>query len=225
MAVFFGIIVLVGVVSWVIVKNDELSGLGRNVKRSALRHPHGKLVATRCENVPDEVSYKMRLIRVLPLVTFVIMDVVAIAALVMEYNGIVAGIVIDDMLIAGLAVLPIAGECMVRMPKASRCFSSFVLVMFAGLVLATVCGMFSKFLCGNGPEILVTASVIISSIAGCALGCALAAAFMKEPARFNRRFEDGYESEIVIASHGSLFRAYRSLMVGKKAWESGRRQD
>lgn len=225
MAVLFGIVALVGVFSWAIVKNDELSGLGRNVTYKTFRHPHGRLVATRCESIPESVPYKLRLMRVLPLVTFVAMDIVAIAALVMEYNGIVAGVIVVDVLMAGLAVLPIAFECMLRMPKNSQRFSTFVLVVLAGLVLATACGVFAKFLCGNGPDILVTASVVISSIAGCALGCALAAAAIREPVRFSRRFEDGYESDIVIAAHGSLFRAYRALRVGKKAWESGRKND
>lgn len=225
MAVLFGVVALAGVFSWVIVKNDELSGLGKNVRLGTFRHPHGRLMETHCENVPENVPYKMRLMRVLPLVTFVVMDIVAIAALVMEYNGILAGVVIVDILMAGLAAVPIAFECMLRMPKASQRFSSFVLVMLAGLVLATACGMFSKFLCGNGPDILVTASVVISGIAGCALGCAFAAAAVREPARFSRRFEDGYESDIVIPAHGSLFRAYRALRVGNKAWESGRKKD
>ena len=48
-------VVLVALIAWIVVKNDEMSGLGRNVKAGTLRHPHGKLVRAKATTViPEE---------------------------------------------------------------------------------------------------------------------------------------------------------------------------
>lgn len=225
MAVLFGIVAIVGVLSWAIVKSDELSGIGRKVARGSFRHPHGRLVAVHCVGMPEESAYRHRLLKRVPVVTSIVVLLVAAAGLAMEAKGVVTGVVIVDVLMSGVPVVLLAGECILRLPRPSQKFSVYVLVVFAGLLLATACSMLAVTLGGGEADFLVTVSRTVSSVAGCALGCALAAAMVREPAVFKRRFEDGYENEIAISPHAAVYGAYRELMVGKKAWESGRKED
>ncbi|MDO5041909.1 MAG: hypothetical protein Q4D92_00145 [Slackia sp.] len=225
MAVLFGIVAIVGVLSWAIVKSDEMSGMGRKVVRGSFRHPHGRLVAVHCDSMPEESLYRHRLLKRVPVITSIIALLVAAAGLVMEANGVVTGVVIVDVLMSGVPVVLLAGECILRLPKPSQKFSVYILVAFAGLLLATACSMLASALGGSEPDFLVTVSRTVSSVAGCALGCALAAAAVRELAVFKRRFEDGYESQIALSPHAAVYKAYRELMVGKKAWESGRKED
>ena len=225
MAVLFGIVAVVGVISWAIVKSDELSGIGRSVKKGSFRHPHGRLVATHCESVAEHIPYGTRLLKRVPVFTSLITLAAAVVGLVMEANGIVAGVVIVDVVASGVAVVLMAGECILRLEKGMQRFSVFIVIVFAGLLLATACSMFATAMGGGADSFIVVVSRTISSIAGCALGCALAAGAFREPARFKRRFEDGYENEIAVSPHSAVYKAYREFAVGKKAWESGRRQD
>lgn len=225
MAVLFGIVAIVGVISWAIVKSDELSGIGRSVKKGSFRHPHGRLVATHCESVAEHIPYGIRLLKRVPVFTSLVTLAAAVVGLVMEANGIVAGVVIVDVVASGVAVVLMAGECILRLAKGMQRFSTFIVIVFAGLLLATACSMFATAMGGGADSFIVVVSRTISSVAGCALGCALAAGAFREPARFKRRFEDGYENEIAVSPHSAVYKAYREFAVGKKAWESGRRQD
>lgn len=225
MAVLFGIVAVVGVISWAIVKSDELSGIGRSVKKGSFRHPHGRLVATHCESVAGHIPYGTRLLKRVPVFTSLITLAAAVVGLVMEANGIVAGVVIVDVVASGVAVVLMAGECILRLEKGMQRFSVFIVIVFAGLLLATACSMFATAMGGGADSFIVVVSRTISSVAGCALGCALAAGAFREPARFKRRFEDGYENEIAVSPHSAVYKAYREFMVGRKAWESGRRHD
>lgn len=225
MAVLFVVVAVVGLLSWGIVKSDELSGLGRNVRMGSLRHPHGRLVAVHGERIADDARYVDRVLRRVPVVTSLIALVAAVAGLVMEANGMRAGVVLVDLMMSGVVVVLFAGECILRLPKESQKFSVFVAVSFAGLLLATACDMGALALGAGADGFIVIASRTVSSVAGCALGCALAAAAVREQARFERRFEDGYESAIAVSPRSAAYKAYRGLAVGKKAWESGRKQD
>lgn len=225
MAVLFGIVAIVGIASWAIVKADELSGLGRAARRGSLRHPHGRLVATYCESLPEEASYRARLAGRMPVVTAVLAAAAAVAALAMEANGMVAGVVAADALMAGLAVVPVAGECVLRLPKPAQKFSSFVVIAFAGLVVATACSMAVAALGASGAGLVAVAARVLASVAGGVAGCALAAAAVREQVAFERRFEDGSESRIAVSPSSAAYKAYRALMADAKAWESGRPKD
>ena len=64
MQIIIAAVVLVALIAWIVVKNDEMSGLGRNVKAGSLRHPHGKLVRAKATTaVPDETYLIDRLKR------------------------------------------------------------------------------------------------------------------------------------------------------------------
>ena len=70
MQIIIAAVVLVALIAWIVVKNDEMSGLGRNVKAGSLRHPHGKLVRAKATTaVPDETSLIDRLKRSMPCIS------------------------------------------------------------------------------------------------------------------------------------------------------------
>ena len=77
-------IVLVALIAWIVVKNDEMSGLGRNVKAGTLRHPHGKLVRAKATTViPEEAPLANRIKRSMPFISSV-----AIIAVCVGFHGI-----------------------------------------------------------------------------------------------------------------------------------------
>lgn len=70
MQIIIAAVVLVALIAWIVVKNDEMSGLGRNVKVGSLRHPHGKLVRAKATTaVPDETSLIDRFKRSMPCIS------------------------------------------------------------------------------------------------------------------------------------------------------------
>ena len=70
MQIIIAAVVLVALVAWIVVKNDEMSGLGRNVKAGSLRHPHGKLVRAKATTaVTDETPLIDRLKRSMPCIS------------------------------------------------------------------------------------------------------------------------------------------------------------
>ena len=87
MGILFVFVAVVGVVSWGIVKSDELSGLGRRVKAGSLRHPHGKLEQVYCEHPPVRRPFSARLRSVLPVITLPLVVVMSLGALALEHLG------------------------------------------------------------------------------------------------------------------------------------------
>lgn len=222
MTVLFGIVLAVGVLSWAIVKSDELSGLGRSVKPGSFRHPHGRLEATYCAALPERVPYAERLKRAVPWVTTLVSFVLAAVALFMESNGSVPAVVAVDLLVAGGAVLLIAGECLLRLPKESQTFTAYVVVAVAGLLIATVCALAVGLAGLTG--LAGAAAAVVANIVGSAVGCALASAAVEQKVRFSRRFEDGAESDITVSPRSAAFHAYRELLVDEAAWKRGHRE-
>lgn len=224
MGVLFALVAVVGIVSWGIVKSDELSGLGRQVKAGSLRHPHGKLEQVYCEHLPVRRPFAARLRSVLPVITLPLVVVVSLGALALEHAGVFFGVVAVDFLSSGAGVLLVAGECLLRLAKPAQSFASYIILLVAGLVAATVLGALVLAVGGNNLTVVLEAAYLLANAAGFAAGCSVAAALMEEPVRFERRFEDGAESPVKISPRSAAYRAYEALMVDERAWNAGRKE-
>ena len=74
MQIIIAAVMLVALIAWIVVKNDEMSGLGRNVKTGSLRHPHGKLVRAKATTaVPDETPLIYRFNRSMPCISSILL--------------------------------------------------------------------------------------------------------------------------------------------------------
>lgn len=224
MGILFILVAVIGVVSWGIVKSDELSGLGRQVKAGSLRHPHGRLEQVYCEHPPVRRPFAARLRSVLPVVTLPLVVVISLGALALEHAGVLFGVVAVDFLSSGAGVLLVAGECLLRLAKPAQSFANYIVLLVAGIVAATVFGVPVLAVGGHDFTVGFEAAYLLANAAGFAVGCSAAAALMEEPVRFERRFEDGSESSVKISPRSAAYRAYEVLMVDERAWNAGRKE-
>ena len=132
MGILFILVAVIGIVSWGIVKSDELSGLGRRVKAGSLRHPHGRLEQVYCEHPPVRRPFAARLRSVLPVVTVPLVVVISLGALALEHAGVLFGVVAVDFLSSGAGVLLVAGECLLRLAKPAQSFANYIVLLVAG---------------------------------------------------------------------------------------------
>lgn len=224
MGVLFTAVLVIGAISWAIVKSDELSGLGRQVRAGSLRHPHGRLVQVYCENLPERETFSSRLRSVLPVITVPLVVAISILAMVLEHAGVVFGVVAVDFLSSGAGVLLVAGECLLRLPKPAQGFTNYIVLLVVGILAATALGTLVLAVGGSGFSIGLEAAYLVANAAGFALGCSVCAALVEEPVRFERRFEDGAESSVKVSPRSAAYRAYEPLMVDKHAWNAGRKE-
>ena len=79
-------VAIIPLVAWTVVKNDEMSGLGRNVKAGTLRHPHGKLVRAKATTViPEEAPLANRIKRSMPFISSVAIIAVCVLLYVCDF--------------------------------------------------------------------------------------------------------------------------------------------
>ena len=224
MGILFVFVAVVGVVSWGIVKSDELSGLGRRVKAGSLRHPHGKLEQVYCEHPPVRRPFSARLRSVLPVITLPLGVFMWLGALALEHAGVLFGVVAVDFLSSGAGVLLVAGECLLRLAKPTQSVANYIVLLVAGIVAATALGALVLAVGGHDFTVGLEAAYLLANAAGFAVGCSAAAALMEEPVRFERRFEDGMESSVKISPRSAAYRAYEALRVDERAWNAGRKE-
>ena len=222
MGILFVLVAVVGVVSWGIVKSDELSGLGRRVKAGSLRHPHGKLEQVYCEHPPVRRPFAARLRSVLPVVALPLVVAISLGALALEHAGVLVGVMAVDFLSSGAGVLLVAGECLLRLAKPAQSFANYIVLLVAGIVAATALGALVLAVGGHDFTVGFEAAYLLANAAGFAVGCS--AALMEEPVRFERRFEDGAESSVKISPRSAAYRAYEALRVDERAWNAGRKE-
>ena len=183
MGILFILVAVIGIVSWGIVKSDELSGLGRQVKAGSLRHPHGRLEQVYCEHPPVCRPFTARLRSVLPVVTLPLVVVISLGALALEHAGVLFGIVAVDFLSSGAGVLLVAGECLLRLAKPAQSFANYIVLLVAGIVAATVLGVPVLAVGGHDFTVGFEAAYLLANAAGFAVGCSAAAALMEQEAR------------------------------------------
>lgn len=114
-------VVIIALVAWAVVKNDEMSGLGRNVKAGTLRHPHGKLVRAKATTViPEEAPLANRIKRSMPFISSVAIIAVCVVLYVCDFT--VLGHSSSQLLAAlsstGIVALIIAAEATI--PRGGR---------------------------------------------------------------------------------------------------------
>ena len=87
MQIIIAAVVIVALIAWIVVKNDEMSGLGRNVKAGTLRHPHGKLVRAKATTViPEEAPLANRIKRSMPFISSVAIIAVCVVLYVCDFT-------------------------------------------------------------------------------------------------------------------------------------------
>ena len=116
-------VVLVALIAWIVVKNDEMSGLGRNVKAGTLRHPHGKLVRAKATTViPEEAPLANRIKRSMPFISSVAIIAVCVVLYVCDFTvlGHSSSQLLATLSSTGIVALIIAAEATLRAPEAAR---------------------------------------------------------------------------------------------------------
>ncbi|MFR3272455.1 MAG: hypothetical protein ACLTQI_00455 [Slackia sp.] len=224
MGILFILVAVIGIVSWGIVKSDELSGLGRQVKADSLRHPHGRLEQVYCEHPPVRRPFAARLRSVPCRYGPAGCRQSYRGRFGFEHAGVLFGVVAVDFLSSGAGVLLVAGECLLRLAKPAQSFANYIVLLVAGIVAATVFGVSVLAVGGHDFTVGFEAAYLLANAAGYAVGCSAAAALMEEPVRFERRFEDGAESSVKISPRSAAYRAYGALMVDERAWNAGRKE-
>ena len=226
MGILIAVVIVAGVLGWVIVKNDELSGLGRTVRSGSFRSPHGKLVHVKAlGELPAEEPWPQRFKRCFPLVSCVAFVVV----LIVQFAFIQAGATSDWMDILGrvlnspLPAAVIAGEALIRLHDGLRLLPTYIIALLGALVMqAVLIAVFSVVawlislasLAGAAAALMWTVVMFASPFAF-ALGAALAVARTGRMVKFRRRFADGSENEIEVSTNSVAYGAYRELMGDK----------
>ena len=122
-------VVIIALVAWAVVKNDEMSGLGRNVKAGTLRHPHGKLVRAKATTaIPEEAPLANRIKRSMPFISAV--PIIAVCVVLFACDFTVLGHSSSQLLATlsstGVVALIIAAEATLRAPEDARTFLTYV---------------------------------------------------------------------------------------------------
>lgn len=228
MGILIAVVVVAGVLGWVIVKNDELSGLGRNVQPGSFRSPHGKLVHVKAlSELPAEEPWPQRFRRCFPLVSCVAVFLV----LIVQFAFVQAGAtpdwldVLDRVLNSPLPAAVIAGEALLRYHDGLRLLPTYIIALLGALVMqAVLIAVFSVVvwlillagLVGAAVSLMWTIVMLASPFAF-ALGAALVVARTGRMVKFRRRFADGAENDIEVSTNSVAYGAYREMMDAKAA--------
>ena len=141
MQIIIAAIVLVALIAWIVVKNDEMSGLGRNVKAGTLRHPHGKLVRAKATTViPEEAPLANRIKRSMPFISSVAIIAVCVVLYVCDFTvlGHSSSQLLATLSSTGIVALIIAAEATLRAAEDARTFWTYVYALVAGVVCALI---------------------------------------------------------------------------------------
>ncbi len=223
--IFVAIVVIAGVVGWVLVKNDELSGLGRNVRPGSFRSPHGRLVHVKpLGELPKAERWSARLRKSFPWVSMAALY--ALAALGALLGRIPAaqgaGAVVLDFLRTPVPALVVAGEALFRGGEGTRHLATYIVAVVGALIgqlllfLPAFLAIWAASAAGVIGDAIVPVDLpswafFVLSFAGFALGAALVLARTGRLVRFRRRFADGSESEIEVSTNSVAYGAYREL--------------
>lgn len=228
MGILIAVVVIAGVLGWIIVKNDELSGLGRTVRPGSFRSPHGKLVHVKAlGEIPAEEPWSRRFKRAFPLVSCVVFFVL----LVVQFAFIQSAAapdwmrVLDWVLNSPVPAAVIAGEALIRLHDGLRPLPTYVIALLCAFVMqAVLIAVFSVVawlislagLAGAAVALMWTIAMFASPFTF-ALGAALVVARTGKMVKFRRRFADGFENEIEVSTNSVAYGAYRELMGNKAA--------
>lgn len=216
MQIIIAAIVLVALIAWIVVKNDEMSGLGRNVKAGSLRHPHGKLVRAKATTaVPDETPLIDRLKRSMPCISSFVLTAACVVLYTCDFTilGHTSSQLLATLSSTGIVALIIAAEATLRAPEAARTFWTYVYALVAAVLCALVvweCIATAVSLSFNQESTL-----LVYGIATCIcymLGSGACVALLPSKVTFERTFEDGAKRSITVSTRSAAYSAYVAMM-------------
>lgn len=216
MQIIIAAVVLVALIAWIVVKNDEMSGLGRNVKAGSLRHPHGKLVRAKATTaVPDETPLIDRLKRSMPCISSFVLTAACVVLYTCDFTilGQTSSQLLATLSSTGIVALIIAAEATLRAPEAARTFWTYVYALVAGVLFALVvweCIATAASLSFNQESTL-----LVYGIATCIcymLGSGACVALLPSKVTFERTFEDGAKRSITVSTRSAAYSAYVAMM-------------
>ena len=189
MQIIIAAVVLVALIAWIVVKNDEMSGLGRNVKTGSLRHPHGKLVRAKATTaVPDETPLIDRFKRSMPCISSFVLTAACVVLYTCDFTilGHTSSQLLATLSSTGIVALVIAAEatweCIATV--ASLSFNQESTLLVYGIVTC-ICYM---------------------------LGSGACVALLPSKVTFERTFEDGAKRSITVSTRSAAYSAYVAMM-------------
>ncbi len=212
MTIFLIVLLLVSVVSWAIVRTNELSGLGRNASEISFRNPHGALVSTTCENLPEKVPFKTSFKQAFPWITLLVCAVVTIVgAVVSSLSAASFGAVMMQLAASVAPALLISFETYLRIREKGTSWVLYVLVLLGAVLMGWACGipLFWYVTSTMSPaDVTVGINCIYCLIndVGYALGAAFAGARIGHRVRFKRTFADGATDTVEVSSEGIAYK-------------------
>ena len=209
-------VVIIALVAWAVVKNDEMSGLGRNVKTGTLRHPHGKLVRAKATTaIPEETPLANRIKRSMPFISSVAIISVCLVPYVCDFTvlGHSSSQLLATLSSTGIVALIIAAEATLRAPEAARTFWTYVYALVAGVLCALVvweCIATAASLSFNQESTLLVYGIV--TCVCYMLGSGACVALLPSKVTFERTFEDGAKRSITVSTRSAAYSAYVAMM-------------
>ena len=216
MQIIIAAVVLVALIAWIVVKNDEMSGLGRNVKTGSLRHPHGKLVRAKATTaVPDETSLIDRFKRSMPCISSFVLTAACVVLYTCDFTilGHTSSQLLATLSSTGIVALVIATEATLRAPEAARTFWTYVYALVAGVLCALVvweCIATVASLSFNQESTLLVYGIVTCICY--MLGSGACVALLPSKVTFERTFEDGAKRSITVTTRSAAYSAYVAMM-------------
>lgn len=216
MQIIIAAVVLVALIAWIVVKNDEMSGLGRNVKVGSLRHPHGKLVRAKATTaVPDETSLIDRFKRSMPCISSFVLTAACVVLYTCDFTilGHTSSQLLATLSSTGIVALIIAAEATLRAPEAARTFWTYVYALVAGVLCALVvweCIATVASLSFNQESTLLVYGIVTCICY--MLGSGACVALLPSKVTFERTFEDGAKRSITVSTRSAAYSAYVAMM-------------
>lgn len=216
MQIIIAAVVLVALIAWIVVKNDEMSGLGRNVKAGSLRHPHGKLVRAKATTaVPDETPLIDRLKRSMPCISSFVLAAACVVLYTCDFTilGHTNSQLLATLSSTGIVALIIAAEATLRAPEAARTFWTYVYALVAGVLCALVvweCIATAASLSFNQESTLLVYGIVTCICY--MLGSGACVALLPSKVTFERTFEDGAKRSITVSTRSAAYSAYVAMM-------------
>ncbi|MEY8562867.1 hypothetical protein AALA21_07390 [Eggerthellaceae bacterium 3-80] len=213
MAIFFGVVVLVGVIAWGIVRTDELSGLGRNASQVSFRNPHGALVSTSCEHLPEKQVFGTSLRQALPWITFAICIIVTLGGALLSVLGTVSvGMALMQIAASVAPALLIAFESYLRIRDKGTSWVLYVLILLGAVVGGALFGMplfwlFTSSLSSADMSVWLNCAYCLVSDFGYTLGAGFAGALIGYRVKFSRTFEDGTTDTVEVSCRSVAYKA------------------
>ena len=216
MQIIIAAVVLVALIAWIVVKNDEMSGLGRNVKAGSLRHPHGKLVRAKATTaVPDETSLIDRFKRSMPCISSFALTAACVVLYTCDFAilGHTSSQLLATLSSTGIVALIIAAEATLRAPEAARTFWTYVYALVAEVLCALV--VWECIAAAASLSFNQESTLLVYGIVTCIcymLGSGACVALLPSKVTFERTFEDGAKRSITVSTRSAAYSAYVAMM-------------